>query len=67
MEWISVEDRLPDDCYLMEKADEYLICCSGYVTSAMYLDGVFTRFGDWQNNDYENVTHWQPLPKPPKK
>lgn len=61
MKWISVEDRLPDDSFL-EK--EIIIC-------------ILNRFGErrvdtkkfwgvhsalW-NND---ITHWMPLPKPPK-
>lgn len=59
--WISVEDRLPDDSFL-EK--EIIICILNRfgerrVDTKKFL-GVHSAL--W-NND---ITHWMPLPKPPK-
>ena len=68
-EWISVKDRLP------EIGVEVLICdvsCSnGYrdiwslERDEVYDDiGWNDKNGDWYYLD--DVTHWMPLPKPPK-
>ncbi|MBR5874526.1 MAG: DUF551 domain-containing protein [Oscillospiraceae bacterium] len=60
-EWISVKDRLPEDDadYLVWVAD----ACT--VERAMYYGD-----GEWLTEDLENltrlVTHWMPLPEPPK-
>ena len=53
-EWISVEDRLPEDsgCYLV--AGELI---------ELEIDNYCIDYG-W--NDSFEVTHWQPLPEPPK-
>ena len=65
MDWISVKDRLPD----ME--GEYLVCFTyphtnaigidvdGYFPNATYIEGGWDVHNGW-------VTHWQPLPAPPK-
>lgn len=65
-EWISVEDRLPDE------NTDVLICqgnCFGQ------LMNVYTYLGDnkwedeygyWHITEDTLMTHWQPLPKPPK-
>ena len=58
-EWISVNDRLP-------KKKQDVLTCS--------LDGDIGIDEVWENLDGkiefylggENVTHWMPLPKPPK-
>lgn len=54
-EWISVEDRLPErkGRYLVYIPNEQLICC-------MYYDRDASVYGD------NGVTHWMPLPEPPK-
>lgn len=69
-EWISVKERLPDDNH-----DTLLVCLlakhedapSGEVvvdTDAFYTsDGEF-RF--WSGSNVYEVTHWMPLPEPPK-
>lgn len=63
MEWISVKDRVPDE------AGTYIVTAH---------DGHKTRvtFRKWQNRfkcfdksgsgAYWNITHWMPLPEPPK-
>ncbi|MBS9442468.1 DUF551 domain-containing protein [Photorhabdus heterorhabditis] len=62
MEWISVDERLPDDTNLV------LIVILGCWVSAGYL----SHYGDKRFYDnvlcrYENnVTHWQPMPSLPE-
>lgn len=61
MEWISVEDRMPNI------EDEYLVVSfSGVVTTMDWMDS------EWVSNIFPDekittVTHWMPLPEPPKK
>ena len=64
MELISVKDRLPRD----EGLSEVLAYSNGN-----YLVGYFHIYGNPQNIDCESiestlsdVTHWMPLPEPPK-
>ena len=54
--WISVKDRLPDvmPC-------EYLVVNNGAVGLAIYHDGLWIA-----PSRSVNVTHWMPLPEPPK-
>lgn len=64
-EWISVEDRLPEDM-------QEVLCYKGKFWGN--LQDVYTYLGDgkWQD-DYGNIadtkdeaiTHWTPLPAPP--
>lgn len=73
--WISVKDRLP------EKDGKYLVCVgdSGYYKIAAFStdktkENTYTERGyGWSDYDcdygfYEvkRVTHWMPLPEPPK-
>ena len=75
-EWISVKDRLPDKTgrYLAVKkriAPDYL---GGNRTDIVilrfFVDKGFrmpTHIPDWINEEInEEVTHWMPLPDPPK-
>ena len=73
MEWISVNDRLPE---FKDKTDVgvYITCDKdGFVYgSSQFFDkengiekGFFTMVnGRWKR--FENITHWMPLPDPPK-
>lgn len=69
MEWISVKDRLPN------VDGEYLICVDvlgGSVYAAIFHpacrahlpgeSGWYGKFGEIKNK----VTHWMPLPEPPR-
>lgn len=62
MEWISVKDRLSDEPM------EYIVMVKGAATPTTLL---YDDNGDWfeeyygERIDY-NVTHWMPLPEPPK-
>lgn len=61
MDWISVKDRLPKDVetYLVYGGNKY-----GIMLAIYYGDG------EWLTDDLTNitrfVTHWMPLPTPPK-
>lgn len=59
--WISVEDRLPED-------DARVLVCDtreDYVSIWEYFgDGLW--FGDEVIWATEDITHWMPLPEPPK-
>lgn len=67
MEWISINERLPDgECLAicMVKGHGYKEMLIGYIGEDEYspngysceTDGIFLY----------NVTHWMPLPEPPK-
>ena len=51
-EWISVEDRLPDI------GIEVLVYSED--------DGICVDYYDGDSFGYYDVTHWMPLPEPPK-
>lgn len=57
-DWVSVKDRLPEH---LEPVTAYSV--KGGVFHAWTVDG-----SRWRNHLYyiDNVTHWQPLPSPPK-
>lgn len=67
-EWISVKDKLPD------KGDQVL--CYGEEPNNIHDDGLPFKTGiyDGKNwisdhfceSSYIEVTHWMPLPEPPK-
>lgn len=66
MEWISVKDRLP------KKSGSYLVVIKGFDP----FSTAFRRDKGWHDQDKGRdalfdpwshlVTHWRPLPKPPK-
>ena len=78
-EWISVEDRLPEDsgCYLVVYRDKYNGSIS--IDFDMYVK---CNIGEWWESEFacditkqflratrlqeQEVTHWMPLPQPPK-
>lgn len=70
-QWISIKERPPIDetkdyQKKWEENPEFLVMIKdGVVPTCLYFDGV-----DWYANDGEsftyNVTHWMPLPEPPK-
>ncbi len=72
MEWISVEDRLPEpnkpyinvDGHRVVNATKELIVCG-------HDNGVWVDYFDDEDLNEERllelgVTHWMPLPEPPK-
>ncbi|HDZ0657536.1 TPA: DUF551 domain-containing protein [Klebsiella pneumoniae] len=54
--WIPVSERMP------ENDGAYLCWGNRYVTTYAFI------FGAWQANQFvaKNITHWMPLPNPPK-
>ena len=68
-EWISVDERLPDEelnqikrLFPGENEVEVLVMIEGaYIATTLYWDG--EKFYD-ETSTYE-VTHWMPLPAPP--
>ena len=56
-EWISVKDRLPD------KESDYLTVHCGIVSITYFR---LTQPKGWLRGLGYTVSHWQPLPDPPK-
>lgn len=64
-EWIDINHFLP------QNDDEVLVCNDGLVYYCRYSNGRFifeaySSYGDCDDEIYTKVTHWQPLPEPPK-
>lgn len=66
-EWISVKDRLPD------RTERVLCACWDYVTKSYWHELLWFENGNWWKslatydaNYNKHVTHWMPLPEPPK-
>lgn len=64
MEWISIEDRLP------EKDGFYLVYAKSYnaffpdVSIQEYVREIGFTYDRYLSED--SITHWMPLPKPPE-
>lgn len=58
--WISVKDRLPEE-------EKEVLCYLGN-SIAKLMVVAFRRCGEWYFDGWPcpTVTHWMPLPKPPK-
>ncbi len=59
-EWISVNDRLPEIMarVLLHDKDGFGTVTGRLQTAGWYLENV--------SHHYCNITHWMPLPEPPK-
>ena len=69
MKWISVKERLP------EKNGEYLCRWTNKSVSDAEYESTYGSFGYWfefwedeykEWISYDGITHWMPLPEPPK-
>lgn len=56
-EWVSVKDRLPEENTTVIVATD-----DGVVFQCLYS---YDGWDLWDDNDV-NITHWQPMPQPPK-
>lgn len=76
-EWISVKDRLPEDDPTVKKHIEgekfgflTVLVYNGVVKETNRFFSNEPRYGSPKTNGWEwassNVTHWMPLPEPPK-
>jgi hypothetical protein len=62
-EWISVDERLPD----MDESVLMFTKQKGYYVGGYYKAEVHAEFtGFYANAVKRDVTHWMPLPEPPK-
>ena len=68
MEWISVKDKIP------EKGVDLILCIEGEVyvgalseiEENYFLTYEYENYYFFGNPNFEKVTHWMYLPKPPK-
>ena len=65
-EWVSVEERLPENgqIVLFHQKDGFIYCAEYFAGNALMPPGWFIDNDCW---DAKEVTHWMPLPAPPKK
>lgn len=65
-EWISVDERLPENgqIVLFHQKDGFIYCAEYFAGNALMSPGWFIDNDSW---DAKDVTHWMPLPAPPKK
>lgn len=61
MEWINVNDRLPDEL------DAVLVLGETDNNLKKGMEVCWICGGDWTGWWTKNITHWMPLPEPPKK
>ena len=73
-EWIPVTDRLPDKdgCYIVTACDEGCSCGDGIWYDTVVIEAEHYK-GEWSWNENgteyditDLVTHWMPMPAPPK-
>lgn len=62
--WISVKDRLP------EESGKVLVYCKDGYMSAVHYSAKHQQFNNFdacaKRDEVWDVTHWMPLPEPPK-
>jgi hypothetical protein len=77
LQWISVDERLPDDYndylvvvkhkYEYEDEWEYDVDVGGpALGDDGYIDHFWETYHDWEVGEECHITHWMPLPEPPK-
>lgn len=72
-QWISVKDKLPEvgDSYIVAGKQRFQGEPWEYFTdvaasNGSYIDGFWDTFNDWIEGQETHITHWMPLPEPPK-
>ena len=72
--WISVDDRLPENVHIKNLTVGHSKAVLGYVTDNLctfcvsydYERKAWRYFDDCRAIVWHEITHWQPLPEPPK-
>ena len=64
-EWISVKDKLPENIDGESKNILFYDFMKEESFKGFY-DFFYHRFCDMDHEEYKFVTHWMPLPEPPK-
>ena len=64
-EWVSVEDRLPNDkqIVLFHQKDGFIYCAEYFAGNSLCSPSWFIDTDCWEAS---GVTHWMPLPERPK-
>lgn len=57
MKWISVKDQMP------EESGQYIVCTK---KKGVYCTWFYTNEGSFGAKGATHITHWMPLPNPPK-
>lgn len=67
-QWISVKDRLPDESEIILAVNNTLPYDQCIAQYGFFTGGKFYYDYSINNEDIEieNITHWMPLPEPPK-
>lgn len=63
--WISVSERLPEAKIGHYSEDVLVVDCDGCVAICNYYKGC-DGFSAWAYSGINEITHWMPLPAPPK-
>ena len=58
-EWIPVSERLP------KESGEYIVYCGEYDGICVLYYEILKTKGKW-GTKWKEITHWMPLPEPPK-
>lgn len=69
--WISVNDRLPEEDYF--ENNDLIVSANENGENIVYAD-IYYKYGRFNTKCHtygwlyklDNVTHWMPLPEPPK-
>jgi hypothetical protein len=64
MNWISVKERLPKDNIQVLMYD--VVNDEVYIGRYLYSQPSFPVFGSFGRGRTFDITHWMPLPEPPK-
>ena len=66
MRWISVKDRLPEDYGRCIVLDGKEVEPANFIKEDSEEKKVFLTPDTWDIDYIKGVTHWMPLPEPPK-
>ena len=72
-QWISIEDRKPKLTHsdgIYKRSDTVIVTNGKYCTAANWVHSTWAGWYSWYDGDeeeLEDVTHWMPMPEPPKK